>query len=488
MQRLGKTITTVIVVVLVVVVGVAIYLGPIAPVATGYAAKITCSGALLADRDVADASADLPSNPLVPFLRTDVGDASVSTSLLGLWDSTAWYTPGLGCTLSDQDPGFSALAPANSVSQDELWPTGNTVDLQVARDASGVNGVAIDQAVAEAFTEDNPAGQKNTRAVVVVHAGQIVGEQYARGFDAQTPLLGWSMGKSIANAIVGRLVADGVLSLDDAGLRPEWSGERAQITLRDLLRMESGLAFEEEYDPNTDATNMLFTPGSTADFAAGKQLEANPGTYWSYSSGASNIVCEVAQRASGMGPEMARALVFDPLGMDSAVMEPDNAGGLVCSSFPYATGRDWARFGQWFLQGGTWQGQDLLPADWIDFTTTPVELETENPYGAHWWLNVDADGEVRMPAVPVDAYWASGNEGQQVVVVPSLDLVVVRLGFTSDFGGVDWGLEDLISGIIDGLPAGDQVEVPADDGAAEVVTQSPTDPSISPTASATPAG
>ena len=235
---------------------------------------------------------------------------------------------------------------------------------------------------------------------------------------------------------------------------------------------------------------MLFRPGSTADFAADKPLEANPGTWWSYSSGTSNIVCDVAHEASGMGPEMARELVFDPLGMDSAVLEADSSGGLVCSSFPYATARDWARFGQWFLQGGSWDGEQLLPEDWIERSTAPVELDSENPFGSHWWLNEGVDGSVRMPDVPTDAYWASGHEGQHVVVVPSLDLVVVRLGFTSDFDGVDWGLEELISGIMDGLPAASDVEVPAEEEeGAEVVTEGPTDDvSPGPTATTTEAG
>ncbi len=489
MQRVGKTVTTVGVVVLVVVVGAGLYLRPIAPVATGYAAQITCGGALLAGRSVESASADLPANPLVPFLRTSVDQDSVTTSLLGLWDSTSWYTPGVGCTLADQDPGFAPVQPADPLPADQPWPAGTDVDVDAARDATGVNGAAIDLAVQGAFAEDNPDGQKNTRAVVVVHDGQVVAEQYAPGFDADTPLLGWSMGKSIANAIVGRLVSTGDLNVNADDLLAEWADdERATIQLAQLLRMESGLAFDEDYDPNTDATNMLFTPGSTADFAAAKPLEANPGTYWSYSSGTSNIVCDVAHQASGMQVEMARALVFDPLGMDSAVMEADDSGGLVCSSFPYATARDWARFGQWFLQGGAWDGTQLLPEDWIQFTTDPVTLETENPYGAHWWLNTDATGEVRMPDVPGDAYWASGNEGQQVVVIPSLDTVVVRLGFTSDFGGVDWGLESLISGVMDGLPPGVQVEVPAgEDAPAEVVSDDPTS-SVSPAPSASPTG
>lgn len=468
------------VVVLVVVVGVATYLGPIAPVATGYAAKITCSAALLADRPAEDAKSDLPSNPLVPLLRTEIAadEDRVTSSLLGLWDSTAWYTPGLGCTLAERDPGFEPLVPASPRSSDQPWPAGAGVDIQAARTETSIEGAELDQVVDEAFQENNPDGQKNTRAVVVVHQGQLVAEQYAPGFDADTPLLGWSMGKSIANAIIGRLVREGQLRRDMDNLRPEWRATpRAEITVNDLLRMRSGLVFDETYDPNTDATNMLFLPGSTADFAAAKPLEADPGTWWSYSSGATNILCDVAAETAGMGPEMARELVFDPLGMDSAVIEPDASGGLVCSSFAYATARDWARFGQLYLNGGSWDGEQLFTSEWVGLTTAAVELQTENPYGAHWWLNSGPDGTKRMPDVPADAFWASGNEGQQLVVVPSADLVVVRLGFTSDFDGIEWGLEDLVSGVIGAIPGASGGDGPgggASGDSAEVVTPSPT--------------
>ena len=425
----------------VLVGGVAWYLAPIAPVATGYAAKTLCSGHFVSGRPVDDVAGDLPDNPLVPLLRTstDESEGTVSTSLLGLWRSTAWYTPGTGCTLATEDPGF-ALPTSAPAAQDMPPVTSSSPEVEEALDG--------------AFAEDLPdEAAKNTRAVVVMHEGQVVAERYAEGFDAEMPLLGWSMTKSVANAIVGRLVHEGTLSLDADGLWPAWEDdERAEITLDDLLHMRSGLAFEEQYDPNTDATNMLFRPGDTGAYAASKPLVADPGTQWSYSSGTTNIVCDVAAEAAGVtGVELAEELVFTPLGMESAVLEPDSSGGAVCSSFMYATARDWARFGQWFLQDGEWDGRQLLPTDWVEYSTTPVELDTENPYGAHWWLNEGPDGELRMPDAPADAFWASGNEGQQVVVLPSHDMVVVRLGLSQDVGGVDWGLEPLLADLVDAL-------------------------------------
>lgn len=444
------------VVLLLAVGGVVWYLGPIAPIATGYAAKTLCSGVFVADRDPSDVEGDLPDNPLVPFLRTSVDrdEASVRTSLLGAWASTAYSSDGLGCTLADARPldtdpaTFAAPDRAPAPDPDTPWPEGDAP----SEPGDQVDTALLDAALELAFVEDDPDGrQRNTRAVVVVQDGQLIAERYAEGFGPDTPLLGWSMAKSVTSAMIGRLVHEGQLDLDDSDLRPAWSDDaRGNITLEQLLTMTSGLAFEEVYDPDTDATRMLFLPGDAGAYAADQPLEHPPGTVWNYSSGTTNILCDVAQDVTGSGPQLANDLVFAPLGMSSAVMEADASGGLVCSSFLYATARDWARFGQFALQDGVWEGERLLPEGFMDAATRPVDVDTEDtPYGYQWWLNEGADGALRMPSVPADAYWASGNEGQQVVVIPSEDLVVVRLGFSGAFGGIEWGLEPMLAAIIE---------------------------------------
>lgn len=445
----GRTIVLGAVVAVLLLLGVVVYLRPIAPVATGYAAKVLCSAVFVSERHLDDASEDLPANPLVPFLRIsdDPAAGTVRATLLGLAPSTAYHTPGLGCTLANERPAFDVLEPLPRPDPGVPWPDGDGP----AELPADVDGPTLDAAIDIAFVEDDPEGRRrNTRAVAVVKHGELIAERYGDGFDAQTPLLGWSMGKSIANAIVGRLVADGRLALDDADLHPAWTDDqRSTIPLQHLLTMTDGLDFDEAYDPGTDATQMLFTPGGTADFAAAKELVADPGTRWNYSSGTSNILCDVARGAVGAGPELARELVFEPLGMSSARLEPDETGGLVCSSFPYATARDYARFGQWFLQEGEWDGEQLLPDGWVAASTTPVEVPSEAPYGAQWWLNQDAGGQLRMPSVPADTFWASGHDGQQIVVIPSEDLVVVRLGFSGEFAGIGWGLEPMLAGVVE---------------------------------------
>ena len=452
MSRGRRTLLSVAVVVAVLGGAVAWYLGPIAPIATGYAAKVACSGVFVAGRDLDDVTGDLPDNPLVPFLRLSVDEeeGTLRTTLLGLWPTTAYHGDGTGCTLADERPALPSLPALAHADPAARWPVGEgpAVDPPLGSDLD-----ALDAAIATAFAEDDAEGRRrNTRAVVVVHDGQLIAERYGDGFDADTPLLGWSMAKSVASALVGHAVGEGALALDEPVLRPGWeTDDRRAITLEHLLTMTSGLAFEEIYDPDTDATQMLFRPGDVGAFGAAKPLVDPPGEVWSYSSGTTNILCDVVQEATGAGAELAHEVLFTPLGMTTAVLEPDQTGGLVCSSFLYATARDWARFGQLYLDDGVWAGERLLPEGWVAASTTPVAGATETPYGYQWWLNEGPDGQLRMPSAPADAYWASGNEGQQVVVVPSAELVVVRLGFSGAFSGVEWGLEPMLAGIVDAL-------------------------------------
>ena len=439
-------------------IGVGWYLAPIGPIATGYAAQIGCGVHLIADRPVDDVVPELPDNPLVPLLRVDApGDGTVRADLLGLYDSVAVQTNDGGCRLVD---------PADAAALATTTPrtvTGTSDDLTVPADptaaasAAGFDTAGLAAVVDATFVEDDdPATEVGTRAVVVVHDGTVVAERYADGFDETTPLLGWSMGKSVASAIAGTLVRDGLVDPGDRALWPGWTDPgdpRRDITLDDLLTMTDGLAFEEVYDPDTDATRMLFRPGDTAAAAAEQQLVATPGEVWSYSSGTTNLLCDVLARADGDDPAtLAARRVFAPLSMTSATMGTDASGDPVCSSYGYATARDWARFGQLYLQDGTWGGDRLLPAGWVASTTTPVDVPTAPGYGAQWWLNADADGATRMASVPADAYWASGNEGQHVVVLPSHDLVVVRLGLTRGYDGISWGLEPLLRGVLDAAP------------------------------------
>jgi CubicO group peptidase (beta-lactamase class C family) len=312
----------------------------------------------------------------------------------------------------------------------EQWPAGElppTVDLTPLLD--------------EVCDNDGPLAE--TFAVLVVHRGRIVAERYQGALEhfdrpptpvtAETPLLSWSMAKSVLHAGVGLLVGAGRLDLDAPAPVPEWADPgdpRHAITLRQLLAMRDGLDFAEEYvDGNvSDTIEMLFGDGQSdmAHFAAERPLAAPPGTRFNYSSGTSNIISGIVARTVGPGESYARFLhsrLFGPLGMTSADPEFDEAGTWVASSTLRASARDYARFGLLYLRDGMWDGVRLLPSGWVDDARTWVSEDPDDasPYGAHWW-GVAGD--------TLGTFRASGFEGQSITLCPSLDLMVVRLGKT----------------------------------------------------------
>ncbi len=420
-----------------------VYARPLLRTGTGYAAHNACAVQLVAGRDADAPAADLPDNPLVPVLSTSVDTTNrvARSSVLGLFSQQAWFTPGLGCTLADDRPDLPAPPEVTAAEQEE-------------EGSEAADPVALEAALDRAFAEDDPQGRSvGTRAVVVLHEGSLVAERYAAGFDADTPQLGWSMAKSVTNAMVGRLVNEGDLDVGEAGLLEAWAeDERSAITVEHLLQMTSGLEWDEAYSLGSTITRMLYLEDDMGAFAAEQPLAHEPGAYQQYSSGTTNILCDVMDEQTGLGPALPYDLVFEPLGMTSAVMEPDAAGDPVCSSYLWATPRDWGRFGLWFAQDGVWEGQRLLPEGWVSWSTTVADVESEEEgFAAHWWVNRRADGSAIIAGAPDDMFWASGHDGQRVFVVPSADLVVVRMGFTPNIPSEELGYErwlpDLITAV-----------------------------------------
>jgi CubicO group peptidase (beta-lactamase class C family) len=270
-----------------------------------------------------------------------------------------------------------------------------------------------------------------TLAVLVVQDGRIVAEGYGPACGVDHTLISWSMAKSITHALFGLLLSDGLVGLEDRAPVVQWQGDdRSAITVQQLLNMRSGLEFVEDYvdEHMSDCIKMLFGGGASdvAAYAASKPLVHEPGTFWSYSSGTTNILCRIAGDligggAAGMQDYLQKRL-FDPLGMRSAVARFDAAGTFIGSSFVYATARDFARFGLLYLHDGMVDGDRILPEGWVEHARRPVPVpETETyGYGAHWWL-----------APEFNAFACHGHEGQRIVVVPDHNAVVVRLGKTT---------------------------------------------------------
>lgn len=315
----------------------------------------------------------------------------------------------------------------------------------VAEDVT-VSREALARRVEALFAED----VAETRAVIVVHEGATIAERYAPGYDSETRFISWSMAKTVTGVLIGLLVTDGLLSLDESAPVPAWTrpgDPRGEITLRQLLQMRSGLNHTEAGNPvyESDEVRMLFTDGrdDMAAYAEAQGLEAEPGTKFEYSSNTSVILADIAARvlANSDSPEARRravddylqARLFGPLGMDSMVPEYDAAGTLVGGSLMHATARDWAKFGEFLRQGGEVDGVQVVPRRWIDFMTTPSPGAPD--YGAQTWLNRPSGTDRRSlfpDDAPQDAFSLIGHLGQYVFVSPSQELTVVRLGKTQD--------------------------------------------------------
>lgn len=275
-----------------------------------------------------------------------------------------------------------------------------------------------------------------TLGVVIVQGGATVAERYHDTSGPDDALISWSMAKSVVHAACGAAVGRGLLDTSAPAAVPAWHRDlgdpRAVITLDQLLRMTSGLRWVEDYVDGAVSTviEMLFGAGidDHAAYASAFELEASPGTTWRYSSGTSNIVARIVQDAVGGTTDSMRTFlhesIFVPLGMTSADPRFDTAGTFVGSSYLYATAQDFARFGLLYLRDGVWDGRRLLPAGWVDRarTVTPQSRVDEvHDYGEHWWV-------WRGDIATHGAFGAHGYEGQYTLVVPGLDLVVVRLG------------------------------------------------------------
>lgn len=306
------------------------------------------------------------------------------------------------------------------------------------------------QAALDRLFNDKSLGE--TRAIVVLQNGKPVIERYAPGYGPNNRFISWSMAKSVTSTLVGQLVAAGKLDLDAPAPVPAWHRDpadpRGKITLRQLLHMESGLR-HREVTPVEDAdTNRALFSDESDDAAAAAEkapLQYAPGTHYEYSTLTTVILDDIIVRTIAPGATTANARraamqaylrdhLIVPSGMASLVCEYDAAGTMLGGSFCHATARDWARFGEMYLDGGVVAGKAVVPPAWIKFVTT--ESPTNPAYGGQFWLNHPGNAE-KHPALfpdqgPADLYSAIGHLGQYVMVVPSKHLVVVRLGNTRD--------------------------------------------------------
>jgi CubicO group peptidase (beta-lactamase class C family) len=338
-----------------------------------------------------------------------------------------------------------ALGACSSQPDDPL-PLTDAALAAIAK-APGAPTRQLAREVDDLFTKD---GLGETRALVVMHGGYIAAERYAPGYGPKTRFVSWSMAKTVTGVMIGMLIADGRLRLDQTPPIPRWQrpgDPRGEITLRQLLQMRSGLRHCEACDPPYESSEvrMLFLDGrdDMADFAESQPLEAEPGAKFEYSSNTSVILADIAARAltRSSDPDVRRRAVLDylqsrlfkPLGMESMVPEFDRAGTLIGGSLIHGTARDWARFGDFLRNKGSYRGVQLVPRRWIEFMTTPSPRRGN--YGAQTWLNRGAskdDDPLFGARGPKSLFAMIGHMGQYVLVAPDRQLVIARLGHSDE--------------------------------------------------------
>jgi len=429
----------VLVTVFLVVAGI-IYAWQAFPIISGYGAKNLASAVFVQHRDVATVlKEDLGEFPFtIGKYTVNMNDSSVTGSVWGLAKRKAIYRSGLGCTLINDITEEALrkqvyqLADTPTIQLDSLsWPYGD----QVSDSAPNViNKPLLQQAIDHAMHAQKDGKPAYTRAVLVVYDGKLVAEQYANGFDEHTVMLGWSISKSLTGALIGVLVQQGKLNVNAPAPVPEWQHTKKQkIRLKDLLQQTSGLDFDENYTKPSEVTNMLFKRGDMAGFTASLPLKYEHGTKFNYSSGNSNILSRIIRQTVGDKDYVAfpyKAL-FHKLHMYSTLLEPDAWGTFIGSSYSYATARDFARFGLLYYNNGLWKGEQILPKDWVQQSVQASVADKLKHYGYQFWLNGydKKDPSKRMyPDVPNDMFFADGYGGQDIYIIPSKKLVVVRLG------------------------------------------------------------
>ena len=343
----------------------------------------------------------------------------------------AIYREGLGATLIDDN--FDVNKPYDTPKRNKTvnnlaFPYGDMEQKDTV--FANVDYAKLNAAVANAFDAKGIV-DKRTRSLLVIYKDKIIAEKYDTGFDKNSKILGWSMTKSITATLFGILAKEGKYNVNKRAPIAEWENDdRKIITTSDLLHMNSGLAWEENYSTICDATKMLFQAENMGRVQLEKPSVFEPNTHWNYSSGTTNLLSYILRNQFKTHQEYLDfwySALIDKIGMKSMVVETDMAGNFVGSSYSWATTRDWSKFGLLYLHQGNWNGEQLFDKSWAKYVATPTK-GSNGDYGAHFWLNAGG----RYPDAPKDLYSANGFQGQKVFIIPSHDLVIVRMGLTED--------------------------------------------------------
>ena len=434
-MKKGKLFPIILVVIL--LSGVAFYvyyLTPSLKIASGYTAKYVCSATFVSglEEDVINIDLDLFLVNKVKY-TINYEEKYVEASLFGLGKHRAYYyqtEDNCGCNLNidKSNRKLSGKSPLNKnlILDTIAWPYGDKLRDTVFE---GVDVEKIKRIVHQTLDTN-----RATRAITIVYKNNLIAEEYAPGITATTRLLGWSMTKTMCNALIGNLVKNGLLDINQPAPIPEWQNdERKNITVNNLLQMSSGLEWVEDYGKISNVTKMLYLERDLGTYAASVPFLSNPGEDWVYSSGTTNILSEIIRKSlpdEKQYHDFPHDSLFDVLGMRSAVLEMDDAGTYIFSSYGWATARDWTRFGMLYLNKGWANGKQVFTPEWANYSETPASA-SGGKYGAQIWLNVV---QVELPKAPPDAFYEDGFGGQRVLVIPSKEMLIVMLsGQQKDF-------------------------------------------------------
>ena len=428
---------------------------------TGYTASMTCSKTFETGLDW-QTIYDQDLNPITQGnvdradITIDLENKMVTSRSMGV-SKTAVYRSGLGCSLVGEE-GIDALLnqayPDRYVDAqpEQSWPVGQQVEMSESADYSQLESLANQH-----FTEFKSYAV-NSHSLAVVQNGKLIFEHYADGYDSNTPIYGFSVTKTIGALFVGSLSDRELLDVNEPLMVPEWQNDaRKNITAHHLLTMTSGLDFSETYEDYESDANMLFVVDDMANFSIEQPVMAEPGTVFNYSTGDTMVLSGEIKRLLGGTLEAGKIHldhnVLSPIGFTDSVIQADSVGNLVFGMQGLITTHDMARLGQFLLQKGRWNEEQVISEDWIEYMSEPVLLS--NPlgysYGAGIWVNSDINGRKFLPSLPNDTLIAFGLRGQFVIVSPSLDLVIVRTGSTLDAYDFIQDMDELAEGIIQAL-------------------------------------
>ena len=393
----------------------------------GYSAKNTASSVFLGERSLS--FTDTTDNNFSPVnLATNAIDKEKKTansSVFGLLTRKSIIREGLGSVLTldkkDEKSNYKTPERRKTVNDTIPYPYGNGSHKDSVFES--IDYKKLNETVNSIF------GIRKTRAVLVLYKGQIIAEKYSEGFTKNSRILGWSMTKSIMSTVFGILEHQQKINIQDKAPVESWQNDaRKEITIHNLLQMNSGLEWDENYNEISDATKMLFLERDMTKVQEEKPLIGKPNETWNYSSGTSNLLSGILRDQFNNHQsylDFWYAYLIDKIGMNSMILESDLAGNYVASSYAWATARDWGKFGLLYLHNGAWNGEELFTKEWVDYVTTPTPT-SNGSYGAQFWLNT----EKQLKDVSQNMYFADGYQGQRVYILPDEDLVIVRFGLS----------------------------------------------------------